>query len=155
MTNTGYDFPEYVEDCDVKFLEEYFETLFPETEKRNYVLDSSYITLNADRKEQFFNVHIGNGSNSKTTFNNLFESSLGEYACEISPETFTKPKKSANDTGELYKTKGKKAIFSNEPESDQDKLQTALLKRIADESGRKIIARALHFDPIEFKSPSS
>jgi putative DNA primase/helicase len=151
MTNTGYDFPEYVEDCDVKFLEEYFETLFPDTEKRNYVLDSSCITLNADRKEQFFNIHTGNGSNSKTTFNNLFESSLGGYACEISPETFTKPKKSANDTGELYKTKGKRAIFSNEPESDQDKLQTALLKRIADESGRKIIARALYCDPIEFK----
>lgn len=151
MTNTGYDFPEYVENCDVKFLEEYFETLFPDTEKRNYVLDSSCITLNADRKEQFFNIHTGNGSNSKTTFNNLFESSLGGYACEISPETFTKPKKSANDTGELYKTKGKRAIFSNEPESDQDKLQTALLKRIADESGRKIIARALYCDPIEFK----
>ena len=50
----------------------------------------------------------------------------------------------------MYKTKGKRAIFCNEPESDQDKLQTALLKRIADESGRKIIARALYCDPIEF-----
>jgi len=151
ISNTGNDFPEYVEDCDVKFFEEYFETLFPDTEKRKYVLESSCITLNADRKEQFFNDHTGNGSNSKTILNYLFESSLGGYACEISPETFTKPKKSANDTGELYKTKGKRAIFSNKPESDQDKLQTALLKWIANESGRKIIARALYCDPFEFK----
>lgn len=150
MTNTGYKYPEYIQEEDSQFLQNYFETLFPNEDTRNYVLDSSCIALNANRQEQFFNIHTGNGSNSKTTFNNLFESAVGEYACEISPETFTKPKKSANDTGELYKAKGKRVIFTNEPESDQDKLQTALLKRIADESGRKIIARALYQDPIEF-----
>ena len=150
MTNTGYKYPEYIQEEDSQFLQDYFETLFPNEDTRNYVLDSSCIALNANRQEQFFNIHTGNGSNSKTTFNNLFESAVGEYACEISPETFTKPKKSANDTGELYKAKGKRVIFTNEPESDQDKLQTALLKRIADESGRKIIARALYQDPIEF-----
>jgi len=50
MTNTEYDFPEYVEDCDVKFLEEYFETLFPDAEKRNYILDSSCITLSKQKR---------------------------------------------------------------------------------------------------------
>jgi putative DNA primase/helicase len=117
---------------------------------RDYVLDSCCSTLNGEKREQYFNIHTGSGSNSKTTFSGLYESALGGYGCEVSPETFTKPKKSANDTGELYKAKGKRCVFTNEPESDTDKLQTAILKRIADEGGRKIIARQLYGNPIEF-----
>jgi putative DNA primase/helicase len=117
---------------------------------KDYILDSCCSTLNGEKREQYFNIHTGSGSNSKTTFSGLYESALGGYACEVSPETFTKPKKSANDTGELYKAKGKRCVFTNEPEADTDKLQTAILKRIADEGGRKIIARQLYGNPVEF-----
>jgi putative DNA primase/helicase len=150
MTNTGYDYPEYVEDENTEFINKYFDTLFPNTEMKDYILDSCCSTLNGEKREQYFNIHTGSGSNSKTTFSGLYESALGGYACEVSPETFTKPKKSANDTGELYKAKGKRCVFTNEPEADTDKLQTAILKRIADESGRKIIARQLYGNPVEF-----
>jgi len=150
MTTTGYNYPVNVDPKDVKFLDDYFECVFPEAEKRDYVLDSTCVTMNGDRNEQFFNIHTGSGSNSKSTYDSLFKSAVGGYACEVSGETFTKPKKSANDTGELYKAKGKRVIFSNEPEATQDKLQTALLKRIADESGRTIIARELYSNAIEF-----
>jgi P4 family phage/plasmid primase-like protien len=150
MTNTGYDYPEYVDDENTDFINKYFNTLFPNVEMKNYVLDSCCSTLNGEKHEQYFNIHTGSGSNSKTTFSGLYESALGNYGCEVSPETFTKPKKSANDTGELYKAKGKRCIFTNEPEADTDKLQTAILKRIADEGGRKIIARQLYGDPVEF-----
>ena len=150
MTNTGYDYPEYIEDENTEFINKYFDTLFPNTEMKDYILDSCCSTLNGDKREQYFNIHTGSGSNSKTTFNGLYESVLGGYACEVSPETFTKPKKSANDTGELYKAKGKRCVFTNEPEADTDKLQTAILKRIADEGGRKIIARQLYGNPVEF-----
>jgi len=151
MTTTGYNFPANIDPKDTEFLNNYFECVFPDKDKRDYVLDSTCKTINANNNEQYFNIHTGNGSNSKTTFNNLFATAIGGYGCEISPETFTKPKKSANDTGELYKAKGKRAIFANEPESNQDKLQTAILKRIADESGRTIIARELYSNAIEFK----
>jgi P4 family phage/plasmid primase-like protien len=150
MTNTGYDYPEYIEDENTEFINKYFDTLFPNKEMKDYVLDSCCSTLNGEKREQYFNIHTGSGSNSKTTFSGLFESALGGYGCEVSPETFTKPKKSANDTGELYKAKGKRCVFTNEPEADTDKLQTAILKRIADEGGRKIIARQLYGNPIEF-----
>ena len=153
MTNTSYDCPEYVEDEDAEFVTTYFTTLFPDEPLRDYILDSCSSTLNGDKNEQYFNIHTGSGSNSKTTFCNLFESVLGNYACNVGAETFTKPKKSANDTGELYKAKGKRAIFTNEPESNtENKLQTALLKRIADESNQKIIARQLYANPIEFRN---
>jgi P4 family phage/plasmid primase-like protien len=150
MTNTGYDYPEYIEDENTEFINKYFDTLFPNQSIKEYILDSCCSTLNGDKREQYFNIHTGSGSNSKTTFNGLYESALGGYACEVSPETFTKPKKSANDTGELYKAKGKRCVFTNEPEADTDKLQTAILKRIADEGGRKIIARQLYGNPVEF-----
>jgi P4 family phage/plasmid primase-like protien len=150
MTNTGYDYPEYIEDENTEFINKYFDTLFPNTEMKDYILDSCCSTLNGEKREQYFNIHTGSGSNSKTTFSGLYESALGGYACEVSPETFTKPKKSANDTGELYKAKGKRCVFTNEPEADTDKLQTAILKRIADEGGRKIIARQLYGNPVEF-----
>jgi P4 family phage/plasmid primase-like protien len=150
MTNTGYDYPEYIEDENTEFINKYFDTLFPNPEMKDYVLDSCCSTLNGEKREQYFNIHTGSGSNSKTTFSGLYESALGGYACEVSPETFTKPKKSANDTGELYKAKGKRCVFTNEPEADTDKLQTAILKRIADEGGRKIIARQLYGNPVEF-----
>jgi P4 family phage/plasmid primase-like protien len=150
MTNTGYDYPECIEDENTEFINKYFDTLFPNQSIKEYILDSCCSTLNGDKREQYFNIHTGSGSNSKTTFNGLYESVLGGYACEVSPETFTKPKKSANDTGELYKAKGKRCVFTNEPEADTDKLQTAILKRIADEGGRKIIARQLYGNPVEF-----
>lgn len=149
MTTCNYDYPTSINPEATKFLEDYFECVFPNEDKRNFVLDSTCTTINANSNEQFFNIHTGGGGNSKTTFNNLFASAIGGYGVDISPETFTKPKKSANDTGELYKAKGKRAIFSSEPDSD-DKLQTSILKRIADESGRTIVARELYKNPVEF-----
>jgi len=151
MTNTEYEYPEYIDKEDTDFLENYFTTLFPDVELRDYVLDSCASTINGNKTEQYFNIHTGSGSNSKTTFNNLFDTVLGGYACRVSAETFTKPKKGSNDTGELYKAKGKRAVFTNEPESDNDnKLQTAILKRVADEKNQKLIARCLYANPIEF-----
>ena len=150
MTNTGYNYPENIKEENILYINKYFDTLFPNIEMKDYILDSCCSTLNGEKREQYFNIHTGNGSNSKTTFSGLYESALGGYACEVSPETFTKPKKSANDTGELYKAKGKRCVFTNEPEADTDKLQTAILKRIADEGGRKIIARQLYGYPVEF-----
>ena len=150
MTTCEYNFPTDINPEDTKFLNDYFKCIFPNEDKLNFVLDSTCKTLNADSNEQYFNIHTGSGSNSKTTFNNLFASAIGGYGVEMSPETFTKPKKGSNDTSELYKAKGKRAIFSSEPESTDDKLQTPILKRIADESGRTITARELYKNPVEF-----
>ena len=119
---------------------------------KNYILDSYCSTLNGNKSEQYFNILTGSGSNSKTTLMNLYQSILGNYSVNVSAETFTKAKKSGNDTGELYKCKGKRAVFANEPESNSDnKLQTAILKRVADECNQTLIARALYCNPIEFK----
>ena len=81
---------------------------------------------------------------------NLVSKALGKYSVNISPETFTQPKK-ANSNGELYKIKGKRLIISNEPDDDNgSKLQTSMLKTLADEGNQAIIAKELYKNPIEF-----
>lgn len=156
QTYTNYDFPEFVYDDDTEFIEKYFTDLFPDEDKRNYVLDSFASTLNGDNKEQYFNIHTGSGSNSKTSLMNLFSSALGYYSVNISPETFTKAKRSANENGELYKAKGKRNIICNEPDDENDnKMQTAMLKKIADEGNQTIIAKELYKNPIEFKNQTT
>jgi phage/plasmid-associated DNA primase len=151
FTTCDYCYPEDIDEDDTKFLTKYFDTLFPDVGLREYVLDSFCSTLNGEKSEQYFNIHSGSGSNSKTTLMNLYQSATGSYSVNISAETFTKPKKSSNDTGELYKCKGKRNVCVNEPESYDDKLQVAILKKIADDSTQTIIARSLYSNPIEFK----
>ena len=152
MTNTNYEYPEYADAEDTKLIQDYFKTMFPDEEKMNYVLDHCCVLLNGQKKEQYFNIHTGKGSNSKSTLNGLIDTALGNYAVRVSPENFTKAKKGPNDNGELYKAKGKRRISTNEPNDDDDnKLQVSVLKPIAESSTGTLIAKCLYKNPIEFK----
>ena len=109
------------------------------------------LTLYGERKTQSFNIHTGSGSNSKSTKIVMIKSVLGEYFEEMNAETFTKAPKSANATSEMYKAKGKRLVFFNEPENDADnKLQVALLKKLADGYKGTLKARGLYADMVEF-----
>jgi P4 family phage/plasmid primase-like protien len=149
MNTCGYNYPENVKQEDTDFVINYFKSLFPDEDMFNYLLDTCSSTLNGDKREQYFNIHTGCGSNSKSTFSGLFETILGGYGVNIPPATFTKPAKGANDTGELWKAKGTRGLFSNEPD-DGDKLQTPILKPLAEPSTRTIKARGLYKENIEF-----
>ena len=74
------------------------------------MLDSFANMLNGNRTEQSFNIHTGKGSNSKSTLFSMISQIFGDYYLNINAETFTKPKKEAKSTGELYKAKGKKCL---------------------------------------------
>ena len=150
MTNTGYKYPENIKEDNIKFVENYLKQLFPDEEMYNYILDTCGKTLNGEKTEQSFNIHTGSGSNGKTSFSGVFEKALGNYAVNISAETFTRPKQGANDTGELYKAKGKRGAFINELE-ENDKLQTGMLKLCADAGNRTLIVRELYKNSIEIK----
>jgi phage/plasmid-associated DNA primase len=107
--------------------------------------------LNGNRTEQSFNIHTGKGSNSKSTLFSMISQIFGDYYLNVNAETFTKPKKEANSTGELYKAKGKRCLCSNEPENDKDnKLQIGLLKKIAGGCKETLKERGLYQEPIEF-----
>jgi P4 family phage/plasmid primase-like protien len=149
MNTTGYKYPENVKEEDTAFIINYFKTLFPNEDMFNYLLDTCCSTLNGEKKEQYFNIHTGCGSNSKSTFSGLFETILGGYGVNINPSTFTKPPKGANDSGDLWRAKGSRSIFTNEPD-DGDKLQTPIMKSLAEPSNRTIKARGLYKENIEF-----
>ena len=151
MKTTGYKYPDEgdIKQQDKDYIIAYFKLLFPDEEMYKYIMDICCYTLNGVKKDQFFVVHTGSGSNGKSTFDGLFKKVLGDYAVNISHETFTKPKKGVNDTGELYLTKGARGVFTNEP-PDSDKLQTSTLKECADACNRSIKSRALYCNVIEF-----
>jgi len=151
MTNTGYDFPEYIDDDSNDTLNEYFNTIYPDEDVKDYMIDSFANMINGNRTEQSFNIHTGSGSNSKSTLFTIISKAFGDYYLNINAETLTKPKKEGNSTGELYKAKGKRCLFSNEPESDKDnKLQIGLLKKIAGGCKETLKERGLYQEAIEF-----
>jgi len=151
MTNTGYDYPEYIDDDLKEIIKNYYKTIYPEEDVREYMWDNDALSLNGERLFQTFNIHTGSGSNSKSTKFTMIKSVLGSYFCEMNAETFTKPPKSANATSELYKAKGSRLVFFNEPENDGDnKLQVALLKKMADGYKGTLKARGLYVEMMEF-----
>ena len=127
MTNTGYIYPEYIDDDSNDILNEYFNTIYPDEDMKNYMPDSFANMLNGNRTEQSFNIHTGKGSDSKSKLFTMISQIFGDYYLHVNAETFTKPKKETNSTGELQKAKGKRCLCSNEPENDKDnKLQIGL-----------------------------
>lgn len=151
MTNTGYDFPEYIDEDLKETIENYYKTIYPDEDVLEYMWNNDALSLNGERLFQTFNIHTGSGSNSKSTKFTMIKSVLGEYFCEINSETFTKPPKSANATSELHKAKGSRIVFFNEPENDGDnKLQVSLMKKMADGCKGTLKTRGLYSEAIEF-----
>jgi len=149
MNNTGYDYPEYIdEDCKT-IIEEYYKTIYPDEEVRSYMWYNDSFTLNGERTTQNTLIHTGSGSNSKSTKFGMVKSILGDYFCEVNADTFTKPPKTANSTSELYKAKGTRLLFFNEPDAD-DRLQTSMIKKFADGCMSKYKTRGLFVDAFEF-----
>ena len=132
-------------------IEEYYKTIYPDEDVRNYMWDNDALTLYGERKIQSFNIHTGSGSNSKSTKIIMMKSAIGDYFVELNSETFTKPPRSANATSELYEAKGKRLVFFNEPENDaENKLQVGLLKKIADGYTATLKARGLYLSMTDF-----
>jgi P4 family phage/plasmid primase-like protien len=151
MTNTGYDYPEFIDEDYVKKFNKYFETIYYNKDVCEYMWDNYALLLNGEREFQTFNIHTGKGSNSKSTFFSVTKMSLGDYFCKINADTFTKQSRSANSTSELYKTKGTRLVFFNEPtDDDENKLQVSLLKELADGFKSTLKTRALYKESIEF-----
>lgn len=151
LINTDYEYPEYIDEDLKTIIEDYYKTIYPDEEVREYMWNNDSLILNGERLFQTFNIHTGSGSNSKSTKFSMIRSVLGQYFCEMNAETFTKQPKSANATSELYKAKGSRLVFFNEPENDGDnKLQVALLKKMADGYKSNLKARGLYSEMMEF-----
>ena len=145
MINTGYDYPEFIDE-DLKLdIENYYNTIYPNEDVKNYMWDMDALLIDGEKLFQKFVIHTGRGCNSKSTKFTILRSSFGAYFVQISAETFTKPAKSANATNDLFKTKGSRLVIANEPNDDIDnKLQTNILKLLVDNHKTKFTTRTLY-----------
>ena len=151
MTTCGYDYPEIIDEKNITIIEDYYKTIYPNPDVCEYMWNNDALSIDGERTTQTFNIHTGSGSNSKSTKLNMIKSVLGDYFIEMNAETFTKPPRSANATSELYRAKGTRIVFFNEPESDGDnKLQTGLIKKMSDGYKSILKARGLWSEMIEF-----
>ena len=46
-------------------IEDYYKTIYPDEEVREYMWNNDALSLNGERLFQTFNIHTGSGSNSK------------------------------------------------------------------------------------------
>lgn len=150
MINTGYDYPEFIDEDLKLVIENYYNTIYPNEDVKNYMWDMDALLIDGEKLFQKFVIHTGRGCNSKSTKFTILRSSFGAYFVQISAETFTKPAKSANATNDLFKTKGSRLVIANEPNDDIDnKLQTNVLKLLVDNHKTKFTTRTLYKESAE------
>lgn len=150
MINTGYDYPEFIDEDLKLVIENYYNTIYPNEDVKNYMWDMDALLIDGEKLFQKFVIHTGRGCNSKSTKFTILRSSFGAYFVQISAETFTKPAKSANATNDLFKTKGSRLVIANEPNDDIDnKLQTNILKLLVDNHKTKFTTRTLYKESAE------
>lgn len=148
--NGDYD-PQYIKKGNeiVSEIENYLKKLIVNDDDREYLLKLCASFLTGKTNNQFLHIWTGNGSNGKSMFGKFIETLLGDYHSPISSTTFTRRKTdSQNAQPSLSNKKGVRAVFCNEPDSD-DKLHSAIIKELTGQD--TLETRGLYSDPIKFK----
>jgi len=77
MINTGYDYPEFIDE-DLKLdIENYYNTIYPNEDVKNYMWDMDALLIDGEKLFQKFVIHTGRGCNSKSTKFTILRSSFG------------------------------------------------------------------------------
>lgn len=123
---TGYDYTAYDPHHPTMVeINTYLHQMFPDEHVRSQMLESLACILarkKGDEKEgeghrQMFNIWLGNGSNSKSTFMDLVMQAFGDYAFTLPFITLTYGEKddSINDCIEIERVRDKRLCIVTEP----------------------------------------
>lgn len=148
--STGYDWIEYDEkDNNVIEIYEFLGKIITDKLVLEYLLKVLGRAL-VGRPDEKFYIWCGlSGANGKSTLVNFLEKTLGDYTTSIDVSLLTNKRAgSSNATPDVVRTRGKRLLTAQEPESD-DKLRTGILKQYT--GGDTIVARELFKSPIAFK----
>jgi len=129
FTTTGYD---YIHTPDENIVSDIYKFLRDiQNDEENYKYNLDVMTSCLIRRNIFQEMYFktGSGANGKSTEQNLYTQSFGKYCACPNAEVLTKPSKGANETSELHNTKGKRALFLQEPDAS-DKLVTSRVKKL-------------------------
>lgn len=136
------------DDIYYKELMVFLKSIFPEKDKREYVLNTlSYVVSGDCSKEEFY-FFTGTGSNGKSKLFLLIKNALGNYYKPMDARVLTQKRGSASGASpELADKKGVRCCSLDEPEADST-IQGGFLKYQS--GGDELCCRGLFKDPIYF-----
>ena len=114
---------------------------------RDYVLKVTASCL-LGGSDEHFHMWVGSGANGKSTYVQLVEKTMGDYAGKLPISLLTNKRGlSGNATPEIMRTKGLRFISMQEPDNDDD-IKVGLMKELT--GGDKIVGRELYKNSVEF-----
>ena len=148
--STGINYIEYNEDNPyIEQVMDFMAKVLTNENVREFVLLLFASILDGTNRDEKFHVWTGSGSNGKSKIVELFQQTIGEYACIFNVSLLTQKRIGSNQTNsELAIAKGKRFAVLQEPE-ENEKLNIGIMKEIT--GGDKIQCRCLFKEPIRFK----
>ena len=132
----------------IKAVNDFFESIQPEYDLREYLLRKLSTCLEGHNRYQHFEIWTGSGANGKGRIMKLMIDAMGDYACTLPVSFLTKKSgDSENASPCLSRTKGKRIAVFQEPEQS-DCIYVGKMKALT--GGDKIMSRALYSEPVEF-----
>lgn len=123
--------------------------ILPNARVREFVMTLLASFLSGDTNHEYFHIWTGSGGNGKSKLIELFEKSIGDYACKLPVSLITgKRTASSSASPEIAMLKGKRFACLQEP-SEGAKINAGLMKEMT--GGDKMYARGLFQEPFEFK----
>lgn len=134
----------YIED-----IESFMKKVLVNENVRDYVLTLFASILDGTNRDEKFHIWTGNGSNGKSKIVDLFQHTIGEYACIFNVSLLTQKRVGSSGTNsELAIAKGKRFAILQEPE-ENERLNVGIMKELT--GGDQIQCRSLFKEPIRFK----
>lgn len=148
--STGINYIEYDEaNPHIADIENFLQKVLVNPNVREYVLTLFASILDGTNRDEKFHIWTGSGSNGKSKIVELFQHTIGDYACIFNVSLLTQKRVGSNATNsELAISKGKRFGILQEPE-ENERLNVGLMKELT--GGDQIQCRCLFKEPIKFK----
>lgn len=148
--STGINYIEYDEENPyIEDIDNFMRKVLVNDNVREYVMTLFASILDGTNRDEKFHIWTGSGSNGKSKIVELFQHTIGEYACIFNVSLLTQKRVGSNATNsELAIAKGKRFAILQEPE-ENERLNVGLMKELT--GGDQIQCRCLFKEPIRFK----
>lgn len=147
---TGINYIEFDEDNPyVGQVNDFIDKVLINPEVREYVMTLFASMLDGTNRDENFHIWTGSGSNGKSKIIELFQQTIGDYACIFNVSMLTQKRVGSSATNsEMAIAKGKRFAILQEPE-ENEKLNVGYMKELT--GGDKIQCRQLFKEPVRFK----
>lgn len=143
VTNAEYsdkvDCPQWIE-----FLNQIFDN---DAELIRYIQKAVGYSLTGSTQEQCMFVCFGNGRNGKSTFLDTISDILGDYACNIQPESLMVKSYNGSANSDIARLKGARFVTTVEP-NEGNRFNEGLIKQLT--GGDRITARFQYGSEFEY-----